>query len=313
MRKILPVAVLGIFLAFGNVRASETLLPGTIGQNTVQARIDVQYNLFNRYYNDDGDYTKFSGSVKKSLISIPVSGIYGITDKIDVGFSLPVVLSSHTTVADNKLKGNGIGDLSLTGKYLAAANDISSISALLSCRIPTGKNVFSAKSDQLATGAGYFTPGIMVISSMKFMDKLNVYANIGYEMPLRKTINSINGIDLPDIKVKPAGTLLYGLCAEYAFNPDISALLDFTGYMAGAGSAAFTTGGDDATATVINLASPVVTLSKTRALILTPAVQYAVNKDISLKLGSQVPIVMVNGYGGLPLNVSLAAVYKIGI
>ncbi|HUS67643.1 MAG TPA: OmpA family protein [Kofleriaceae bacterium] len=113
------------------------------------------------FNNDDGEITEERTTVVKSVVSGQLTGAYGLTDKLQLGVSLPIVFAMSGNDVDpfdametEGFSATGLGDALLELKLKAWENDQIAVSASGGMTVPTSVGSHDADflGDNLPTG-----------------------------------------------------------------------------------------------------------------------------------------------------------------
>jgi len=188
------------------LRDSEVLL------NPKELQLSIGFD-----YNTNENLQSFRKNRSRGA-SIPLGINYGLTKKIEVNASLPLVykeieiLSPSTVDDESKF---GLGDLSLGFSYKLKQESKSAPSVTVSFGVatPTGKTAKASDTNSLSTGSGFW--GLSSgISLAKSIDPAVVFFNVGYQHTFEEK-------QFGDV-VQPGDTLNYGFGAGLSVNSSIA-------------------------------------------------------------------------------------------
>jgi hypothetical protein len=184
---------------------------------------DIQLSL-GLDYNSNESQKSFRQNRDRSL-SIPLGINYGISDRIEVNASMPLVYKGTEVISASNVAKNkrfGIGDLSVGASFkLKAESETSpSITSTFSLTAPTGNKQEATATNPLTIGSGFW--GISTgISLSKSIDPAVVFFNVGYQHTFDDDRNGVT--------VQPGAAFQYGFGAGLSVNSAVS----FSGRISG--------------------------------------------------------------------------------
>lgn len=188
------------------LRDSEVLL------NPKELQLSIGFN-----YDTNENFASFRKNRSRG-VSLPVGISYGITKKLEINGSLPLVYTENEIIsASNVVDGEkfGVGDLSLGFSYKIKqeTKTAPSITTSLNVSIPTGKTAKPNDINGLSTGTGFW--GVSGgVSLAKSIDPAVVFFNVGYQHTFEKR-------QYGDL-VQPGDTFNYGFGAGLSVNNSIA-------------------------------------------------------------------------------------------
>jgi long-subunit fatty acid transport protein len=188
------------------LRDSEVLL----NPNDIQLSIGFDYNT-------NESQRSFRKNRSRS-VSIPLSVSYGVTEKLEVNASVPLLYNQNELIAPtNVAKDNqsGVGDLSLGASYQlkAEAETSPSLTASLGVTTPTGKT-----SNAIGSGFWGVSTGLSVSKSI---DPAVVFFSMGYQHTFDEKQNGV--------VIQPGDSFQYGFGAGLSVNSAVA----FSGRISG--------------------------------------------------------------------------------
>ena len=184
---------------------------------------DIQISL-GINYNSNESQKSFRKNRDRSL-SIPLGISYGVSDRIEVNASVPLVYKRNEVIsADNTAKNKrfGIGDLSVGASFKLKAESATSpaITSTFSFTAPTGNKQEATATKPLTIGSGFW--GVSTgLSVSKSIDPAVIFFNVGYQHTFDDKRNGVN--------VQPGASFQYGFGAGLSVNSAIS----FSGRISG--------------------------------------------------------------------------------
>ncbi len=137
---------------------------GTQGKGHIQIELDSEFTYDRE--DENGVTTKETGGEVATVIS------YGITDTMDIVFSLPYQWSETKEAEEVAAREDGIADMSLDLKWRFYEKDGLSFAVKPGITLPTG-------NDGKGLGAGRVTYGLYVIAT-KAIEPWTFHINLGY-------------------------------------------------------------------------------------------------------------------------------------
>ncbi len=162
-------------------------------QLAVDALIDVNTDPFKIYNVDQttGDITDTRATVVGSMVTMQLTGAYGIDESTQVGASLPVVfalqgdgfMAATGMGSQNDLSVTGVGDLVLEGKKRLYSKNNLRLGGIAQISLPTsfGSDDSQFIGDNLPTGRAK-------MAAQYDIDKLSLGANLGFILRKPRTI-----------------------------------------------------------------------------------------------------------------------------